>query len=94
MSQESGDTYYQGTQFRIVKDDKGKASDIEWAEDAYYQSEEFKKIEAAQEAEDRADNKKKYGTCHVPRHLRYIDPDSDWEVALEIRGMQVMPDEP
>ena len=48
MSQESGDTYYQGTQFRIVKDDKGKASDIEWAEDAYYQSEEFKKIEAAQ----------------------------------------------
>ena len=46
-------------------------------------TENLKKIEAAQEAEDRADNKKKYGTYHVPRHLRYIDPDSEWEIALE-----------
>ena len=37
MSQESDDTYYQGTQFRIVKDDKGKASDIEWVEVATHQ---------------------------------------------------------
>ena len=50
MSQESGDTYYQGAQFRIVKDDKGKASDIEWVEGTTHQArtENLKKIEAAQ----------------------------------------------
>jgi len=32
MSQDKGDTYYQGTQFRIVKDEKGNASNIEWVE--------------------------------------------------------------
>jgi len=37
MSQESDDTYYQGGQFRIVKDDKGKASDIEWVEGTTHQ---------------------------------------------------------
>ena len=81
MSQESDDTYYQGTQFRIVKDDKGKASDIEWAEGETHQ--------------DRTENKDNPNPKPNPDPNRRKncllmyddDPDIQWEIALEIRGM-------
>ncbi len=75
MSQESDDTYYQGTQFRIVKDEKGNASNIEWAEGETHQD----RIEKKDEPDP---NRRK--NCLL---MYDDDPDIQWEIALEIRGM-------
>ena len=83
MSQESGDTYYQGAQFRIVKDDKGKASDIEWVEGETHQDRTEKKDNPNPKPNPNPDpNRRK--NCLL---MYDDDPDIQWEIALEIRGM-------
>ena len=79
MSQESDDTYYQGAQFRILKNEKGKASDIEWVEGTTHQA--------------RTENQDKPKPNPDPNRRKNCllmyddDPDIQWEIALEIRGM-------
>ena len=84
MSQDNKNTYYQGGQFRILKDEGdeiGKTSTIEWVEGATHQ--------------DRTENKDKPDPNPKPDPNRRQncllmyddDPDIQWEIALEIRGM-------
>ena len=79
MSQDpiKDDTYYQGAQFRIVKNEKGKASDIEWVEGETHQARTEKKDKPNPDP-----NRRK--NCLL---MYDDDPDIQWEIALEIRGM-------